>query len=78
MAIPIETLGGLGQTGTYMSEIQKAFDAGNYAVVRRLAREKPSAEASKLLERTQIDKKIIWAGLFGLIVTSITALMVLS
>ncbi len=61
-----------------MSEIQKAFDAGNYALVRKLAAQKPSTEATKLLERTSIDKKIVFAGLFGLAVTSMTALMVLN
>lgn len=61
-----------------MSEIQKAFDAGNYALVRRLAKERPSSEAEKLLARIQTDSKIIWAGLFGVVAVLGMALWTLS
>ncbi|MBL4818614.1 MAG: hypothetical protein JKY15_05205 [Deltaproteobacteria bacterium] len=60
-----------------MSEIQKAFDSGNYALVRKLAKQRPSSEAQKLMARIQTDSKIIWAGLFGVIAVLAMALWTL-
>lgn len=56
-----------------MSKIQQAFDAGNFALVRRLATPKEAV----LLNKIQTDPKIIWAGLFGLASVLLTALYAL-
>ena len=45
-----------------MSKIQQAFEAGNYALVRKLA----TPNDTVLLEKIKTDPKIIYAGLFGL------------
>lgn len=50
-----------------MSKIQEAFDTGNYALVRKLAKDSKSPQDLALLERIKTDPKVIWAGLFGCI-----------
>ena len=53
-----------------MSSIQQAFDAGNYALVRKLAGPQDAA----LLKKIQTDPKIIYAGIFGFVCVVIYAL----
>lgn len=60
-----------------MSEIQNAFDAGNYALVRKLAKEKPSKESALLMDRIKTDPKIIWAGVFAFVFAVIISAWVL-
>ena len=61
-----------------MSEIQQAFEAGNYSLVRKLAKERPSSEAERLMARIKTDLKIIYAGLFGLVAVLSMAFWTLS
>ncbi len=48
-----------------MSKIQEAFDAGNYALVRKLAKDSKNPQDLALLNKIKTDPKVIYAGLFG-------------
>ncbi|MES2503545.1 MAG: hypothetical protein V4534_01575 [Myxococcota bacterium] len=60
-----------------MSDIQNAFEAGNYALVRRLAKQNPTPEAADLMNRIKTDPKVIWAGVFAFIFAIIISALVL-
>lgn len=56
-----------------MSKIQQAFDAGNYALVRKLATPKDAI----LLQKIQTDSKIIWVGIFGFVAVILATVLTL-
>lgn len=60
-----------------MSKIQEAFDAGNYALVRKLAKDSKNPQDLALLEKIKTDPKVIWAGLFGLVFALVVAVYAL-
>ena len=60
-----------------MSKIQEAFDAGNYALVRKLAKDSKNPQDLALLEKIKTDPKIIWAGVFGFVFALIIAALTL-
>lgn len=57
--------------------IERAFQAGNYADVRRLAATDTSARARELLLLTHIDKGQVVVGLIAVVVVLVAAAMTL-
>lgn len=59
------------------SSLERAFAAGNFSAVRRLAAQQPGPEADRLLSLAKIEPVQLLIGLGALLVMIVVALMVL-
>lgn len=59
------------------SPIERAFAVGNFAAVRRLAREHPGPDAERLLPLVKVESVPLAVGLGALLVMVLVAMMVL-
>ncbi|MEI6805811.1 MAG: hypothetical protein WCK49_04820 [Myxococcaceae bacterium] len=60
-----------------MSKIQDAFDTGNYALVRQLAKDSRNPQDLALLAKIKTDPKVIWAGVFAFAFALLIAVLTL-
>lgn len=60
-----------------MSKIQEAFDTGNYALVKKLAKDSKNPQDLAFLDKIKTDPKVIWAGVFGFAFALLVAFLTL-
>lgn len=59
------------------TSLERAFAIGNFAAVRRLARQTPGADADRLLSLVRVDRVTLLVGLGALLVLIGVAMVVL-